>query len=301
MSNITRISIYQFTYLAGLTLLLVVFVLISNLSIVGSQNCSFKWQKSRVAADPLDATYYFEGNPVTLINGLAQESVAGASVLITRVWSEPAMGDLNADSRNDYAFIITQEAGGSGSFFYIAAALGYGNGYIGTNAVLLGDRIAPQNISVSQGQILVNYAERLPDEPMTAKPSVGRSAYLSVSGSRLLLTGPKLNDKIQVTEPLPNALVSSPLMVSGQARGTWYFEASFPVSLLEANGNNIATDPPYIMTDKEWMTTDFVPFEAILTFTPPATKTGWLILKKDNPSGLPANDDSISIPIRFAE
>ncbi len=106
-----------------------------------------------------------------------------------------------------------------------------------------------------------------------------------------------LNDKIFVSQPLENTVVKSPLVVKGEARGNWYFEASFPVVLIDANGKELALSPAQAKTD--WMTTEFVPFEVTLTFSKPLTKTGTLILKKDNPSGLPENDASISIPVRF--
>ncbi|MEK7625591.1 MAG: hypothetical protein AAB467_04585, partial [Patescibacteria group bacterium] len=50
----------------------------------------------------------------------------------------------------------------------------------------------------------------------------------------------------------------------------------------------------------DWMTTEFVPFEATLTFTADKnvySNRGTLILKKDNPSGLPEFDDALEIPV----
>ena len=50
----------------------------------------------------------------------------------------------------------------------------------------------------------------------------------------------------------------------------------------------------------EWMTTEYVPFTASLSYTlPPETpyRTGFLILKKDNPSGEPQFDNSLEIKI----
>lgn len=102
---------------------------------------------------------------------------------------------------------------------------------------------------------------------------------------------------IQVSSPHADAVIQSPLTVSGQARGTWYFEASFPVRLLDGNGNEIAVVPAQAQSD--WMTEDFVPFLATLTFTAPATPTGTLVLEKDNPSGLPENAAEVRIPVRF--
>ena len=105
------------------------------------------------------------------------------------------------------------------------------------------------------------------------------------------------NDKIRVSMPLPSAIVKSPLKVTGEARGTWYFEASFPVKLFDGNGKELAITPA--QTESDWMTTEFVPFSATLVFDAPQTATGTLVLEKDNPSGLPENDDSVIIPVRF--
>ncbi len=106
-----------------------------------------------------------------------------------------------------------------------------------------------------------------------------------------------MSDLIQVDSPLPNATVASPLTVTGRARGTWYFEASFPVKLLDGNGNQIVIEPAQAQSD--WMTMDFVPFTVTLTFPTPATPTGMLVLMKDNPSGELQNDASVSIPVVF--
>jgi hypothetical protein len=48
------------------------------------------------------------------------------------------------------------------------------------------------------------------------------------------------------------------------------------------------------------MTADFVPFTATLNFTKPSYgNNGFLILKKDNPSGLPEHDDALEIQVKF--
>lgn len=102
---------------------------------------------------------------------------------------------------------------------------------------------------------------------------------------------------IRVSAPLSGALVTSPLTVTGEARGTWYFEASFPVRILDANGVELGVVAAQAQGD--WMTTEFVPFSAALSFATSTTATGTLVLEKDNPSGLPEHDDHIEIPIKF--
>lgn len=111
------------------------------------------------------------------------------------------------------------------------------------------------------------------------------------------ISGRGYEDRIRITSVSAGQEITSPLVIEGEARGSWYFEASFPVRLLDGNGQTIAQMP--VQALGEWMTSEFVPFKAILTFAKPSTATGTLILHNDNPSGLPENDRFISIPIRF--
>jgi hypothetical protein len=56
-------------------------------------------------------------------------------------------------------------------------------------------------------------------------------------------TGISHNDMITVTSLTKNAVVKSPLTIKGEARGNWYFEASFPVKLFDVNGEQLAINP----------------------------------------------------------
>lgn len=103
-------------------------------------------------------------------------------------------------------------------------------------------------------------------------------------------------DMIRVDNPHPGGVVGKEFVVTGEARGNWYFEASFPIEIQSETGavigGTIAT------AEGDWMTTDFVPFKSEMIDLPSAfTGPAWLILKKDNPSGLPENDASVRIPI----
>jgi hypothetical protein len=91
--------------------------------------------------------------------------------------------------------------------------------------------------------------------------------------------------------------LESPLIVKGKARGTWFFEADFPIKLLDENGKQIALG--IASAEGDWMTEDFVDFSATLTFDEPETESGTLVLEKNNPSGLPENADSLEIPVKF--
>ena len=91
-------------------------------------------------------------------------------------------------------------------------------------------------------------------------------------------------DMVRVDSPGQNTNVYSPLQVTGTARGTWYFEGSFPVILTDSKGRILARTAAKAQAD--WMTSDFVAFSAKLSFARQGTGTkGILYLEKDNPSG----------------
>lgn len=112
-------------------------------------------------------------------------------------------------------------------------------------------------------------------------------------------------DLITVSNPVPLSIIENGITVRGKARGSWYFEGSFPIVVTTMAGDIIAQGVATAVGD--WMTADFVPFTSTLSFTSPYTegssesvKFGTLLLKKDNPSGLAENDDMLQIPVRFA-
>jgi putative hemolysin/spore germination protein GerM len=102
-----------------------------------------------------------------------------------------------------------------------------------------------------------------------------------------------------LTKPAVGEKIKSPQVVEGTMPGNWYFEATARVVLLDANNKVIATAPA--TAQGEWMTTSSVRFKATLTFDAPATATGTLILKNDNPSGLPENDLTEAYSVSFVQ
>lgn len=102
-------------------------------------------------------------------------------------------------------------------------------------------------------------------------------------------------DLIKVDLPFPGAVTGKDFTVTGSARGTWFFEASFPIEVHDKNGALLTTG--IAQAQSEWMTTNFVPFKAEIkapeSYIGPAT----LVLKKDNPSGEAKFDAQISFPI----
>ncbi len=106
-------------------------------------------------------------------------------------------------------------------------------------------------------------------------------------------------DNIKVTLPFPGAVVSHEFTVRGEARGPWFFEASFPVYVADTAGNELAVG--IATAEGEWMTEDYVPFSAPVTVPSGFSGEAILILVRDNPSGLPENDAYASFPISVSE
>ena len=85
-------------------------------------------------------------------------------------------------------------------------------------------------------------------------------------------------DMIVVDLPNPGAVVGKEFKVIGEARGNWFFEASFPVEVVADNGTVLART--YATAVGDWMTTEFVDFTSDIkvpdSYIGPAT----LILQK---------------------
>jgi hypothetical protein len=116
-------------------------------------------------------------NPTYLVNGEKAE-----------YFGNEAFGDLNGDGLIDKAFLVSQQPGGSGTFYYVMVALKTEGGFILTNPFFVGDRISPQSTYIPKNsrELHVNYAERKPGEPMSTPPSVGAVLLLKVTPEGVL-------------------------------------------------------------------------------------------------------------------
>ena len=121
-------------------------------------------------------TYYLDNNPIKL---------SDADI---KYFGNELKKDINNDRLEDITFLYTKNSQGSGVFYYVTSAINSNKGFIGTNSIFLGDRIAPQNIEFNNGDIVVNFADRKLEEPMTTQPSVGVSKYIKFSNNSLIET-----------------------------------------------------------------------------------------------------------------
>lgn len=410
----------KITYIISVAVLLL--IILAAVFFINSKNSNNNTIVNGLNEYPdINTSYLIDGEVFDFVNGKSEKIVDNDKNTLS-FFGEPVYGDVNNDGSDDAVVMFTLSNSGSGIFYYVAVVINNTDINTGTNAIFIGDRIAPQNIEIRDDRIIVNYVDRKLDEPMTAQPSVGVSTYLYLDGNLLKKvtdTNPEIsyliseedtteycngvdmnsddyrktinvkkyitsteanptNDQIikevvnastsgmcnnvmnqlDITEdngtvyipifegwagvsitmcsckpqvevnllqipyikkvvwasdsdkadlirldyPTSEESISSPLIIKGEARGYWFFEASFPVILTDLDGEIIAQG--FAEAKDDWMTDEFVPFEASLEFTideDTDIDKGLLILKKDNPSGLPENDDSFEVSVTFSE
>lgn len=133
--------------------------------------------------DVLNFKYNIDGQEFQLKNGSAEIAVTENSVAknMLSTFGDPVEFDADKDGDMDYAVLLAHEPGGSGTFFYATLVLNNAGELKQTNALFLGDRIAPQNVNVVDGRAVFNYADRLADESLTTAPSVGKSLYVQLA------------------------------------------------------------------------------------------------------------------------
>jgi len=133
---------------------------------------------------------------------------------------------------------------------------------------------------------------------MTPAPTQAPTTANSTSSTQTAATTTPeqpLHTRVVVTAPVSGATVGQTFTVSGQAPGNWYFEAVFPIKVVDGDGNAIGHGQGQAQSD--WTTTAQVPFTATVTLDAPYHGAATLVLLKDNESGLPENDDSLEVPV----
>ncbi len=106
-----------------------------------------------------------------------------------------------------------------------------------------------------------------------------------------------LASEVVLNTPLKDGLVYSPLKIRGLAKGYWFWEGTMTVTIFDSSNKLLASG--LVTSQGDSMTEGYVPFEGELVFVSPSIGTGKLVLNAGNPSGLPENNKSFELPIRF--
>lgn len=148
------------------------------------------WRQEKAAKlaglDPANATWLIDDQPVTLVDGVAEVPAApgSAAKVVTRLADHLAAGDLTGDGKLDLAAVLTQQTGGTGTFFYLGALANDGSPI---KAAFLGDRIAVQNVRIVEGKVVVDLLTRGADEPFVVPPHIKESRIYQVKNGALVL------------------------------------------------------------------------------------------------------------------
>jgi len=167
--------------------------------------------KTEQVTDHKNATYTIDGVVTKLTDGrsvVVTDPVMETSVTTQYVGSE-AKGDFDKDGREDIVFVVTQDTGGSGTFYYLLAALNKESGYVGSDSFLLGDRILPGATTVKGNVITANYTDRKPTDDFTVTPTVAKSVGLIVDPITLKF-GQVVNDFEGEADPSKMTLTMKP-------------------------------------------------------------------------------------------
>lgn len=104
--------------------------------------------------------------------------------------------------------------------------------------------------------------------------------------------------EISIDKPRVGDRVSSPITLSGRARGRWFSEASAPVMVIDVNGKVLGRGT--VTAQGDWMNASgTVPFTGQVEFSGKTADQGAVVFMNDNPSGLEANALFYAIPLFF--
>ena len=126
--------------------------------------------------------------------------------------------------------------------------------------------------------------------PSGTTPSGTRAPAAIVSGDGTLT--------IATSSLQPGMAVASPLALEGTVTGGgWFFEATFPIEIVGADGTVLGATTARAGSD--WASTGTVPWSATLTFAAPRGSSGYVLFKSDNPSGDPSKGKTFQVPVIF--
>lgn len=135
--------------------------------------------------DPYNHSYSVEKEKVTLRNGHSRVRIPGTTaVIITEVIHKPVYADLDGDNGREAVSILMQHTGGTGSFYYLAAA---GEDRNTVESYFLGDRVQIVSLKIVENLIEVEYFDRALDQSMASKPTLKISKKFKLDGKNIVI------------------------------------------------------------------------------------------------------------------
>ncbi|HEV3245415.1 MAG TPA: Gmad2 immunoglobulin-like domain-containing protein [Candidatus Paceibacterota bacterium] len=139
--------------------------------------------------------------------------------------------------------------------------------------------------------LLITMPAHAPTAPASQQTTTSAAA---TTEQPTTVSGP-LDTQVVVSAPKANATVSHTFDISGVAPSGWFFEAVFPIQVRDPDDNLIGTTQGRAQGDRT--KAGPIAFTAQVTVDASYQGPANLILLKDNPSGLPEEMDSVTVPI----
>jgi hypothetical protein len=130
-----------------------------------------------------------------------------------------------------------------------------------------------------------------------AKQYSGRAQAVGIGSDRSSISA-TLSD-IDIVSPLPNAVVSLPIIISGTAKSEWYDNGVFPIELYDGQNNLLASS--FAIADSAPLDGGVANFSGIFESvdTEPSVSIGRVVLYKKKLQNNPADGEIASIGVRF--
>lgn len=141
-------------------------------------------QPSEPSIDYKNAIYRVDGKDITLLEGQHTQPAADDSSAqdATHIIEPPPHVAGKLGGRNAVAVFLSEQSGGSGTFYYVALAFNDGRG----TTFKIGDRIQPISIAINGDDLVVGYLDRNADEPMAVPPTVPRERHFAYMNGQIL-------------------------------------------------------------------------------------------------------------------
>lgn len=136
---------------------------------------------------------------------------------------------------------------------------------------------------------------------ITGNPKMDQEQVLTTPETMESTENSIVNPETFTAELNQNDTVTAGQTITGSVPGFWFFEGSFPVDLVDGDGNVFVT--VLATSPEDWMTPEIIPFTITLPETLAYTGTGKIVFTRNDPSdgesSIPASETTATILVNF--
>lgn len=192
-------------------------------------------------------------NRIAVLSDGKFETGSGADYFMAFLEPQVAFGDLNADGTSDAAVLLAENGGGSGVFVSLIAVLNSSNGPTQVSSVFIDDRPLINNLTISEGKIVLDAVLHGPNDPMVdPTKKVTETFHLAKNGLNLdhfVSYAPDGSERgIHIDNPKSGETVSGSIQVQG-GMPIGPFENTLAYRIYDQSGNKLAEGPFMVSSD----------------------------------------------------